>query len=230
MYVRRTLCWLAWIAGAGTCVAGVQSPAAQSATGTGQSSSASSSLQGGPASHLSTRRNLFEGGLGPQSQNPLAAPGSSVPITPATPLTPGEREFLSAVSRDDVVQMDAASLAAARASSAEVRRLANAILVSRARMRMVLTPIAEARGLTLASAPDRQGAEWLARLQATRGGAFDRAYASKATAVERRDLERFEHAAHSDRVDRQVRTFAEAQLPALREDLRMARARTVPRG
>jgi len=224
MYVTRTVVWFAWVASAGIAAA-----AAQTETGAAQGS-ASSSIEDGRSSHISTSPNVFEGGLGRQSQNPLAAPGSSVPLTVATPLTPGDREFLHAVSRNDVLQMDAASLAAQRASSREVRRLANTILVAHARMRMVLQPIARARGLTLASAPDRQGAEWLARLRAARGRAFDRVYATQAREVERRDLERFEQAARSDRVDSEVRAFAQAQLPALREDLRMARAQSTPRG
>jgi predicted outer membrane protein len=146
------------------------------------------------------------------------------------PLGPADREFLSVISREDVLQIEAAHLAAQKASSPQVGRLANTILVAHARMRLALRPIALAHGFAIANTPDDSGMALLARLRAAKGADFDRIYRSQVAQAEQRDLQRFEAAAQSSREDSGVQAFAQAQLPVLREDLRVARGSVVPRG
>lgn len=168
--------------------------------------------------------NTYEGGLGKQGGNPAAAPGSSTPTQVSTPLTTDERHFLLEVAQADVFQMDAASLAAGKSTSPRVKALAQSVLDSHARIRMWLQQIATERGITLPSEPDARQSAQLASLRRASGAAFDREYTRAALEENRRDLRRFEQAEASTAEDRRIRTFAQAQLPALEKNVREARA------
>lgn len=171
-----------------------------------------------------TSPNTYEGELGRQSGNPQAAPGSSTRMSVSTPLTTDEKSFLSEVAQANVFQIDAASLAGRTAASPSVKALAQSVLASRARMRMELEHIARERGIALPSALSASQHAELDRLRGLSGSAFDREYVRTALAGNRRSISRFRQAASSTANDRQLRRFAEAQLPALEQNVREARA------
>jgi len=164
-----------------------------------------------------------------QGANPEAAPGSSTPMNVSTPLTAHEHAFVRAVAQADVFQIDAASLAGRKAQSPRVKSLAQRLLASYARMRMELERIARERGISLPSAPSRGQRALLEHLRALGGATFDRAYARTALDENQRNVARMQQAAASIANDRQLRTFAEAQVPALEQNVREARASVAAR-
>lgn len=192
---------------------------AQNTSG-GEPGTSPSGVSGAPV----TAPNTYAGELGRQGGNPQAAPGSSTPMQVSPALTTDERTFLLSVAQADVFQIDAASLAGRKAASPRVRALARTVLASHARIRMELERIAREREITLPSAPTAGQDAVLARLRRLSGAEFDRQYVRAALAENRRDAARLRQAAASTANDRQLRMFAEAQLPALEQNVREARA------
>jgi putative membrane protein len=219
MYSTRTVRWLAWAGGVLTIALAPLCGWTQN-TSAAEPGTSASGVGGAPV----TSPNTYEGGLGRQSGNPLAAPGASTPMHVSPALTTDEKSFLREVSGADLFQMEAASLAMTKASSPRVKALAAAVLDSHARIRMWLEQISRERAITLPSQPDTGHAARLAALRQASGPAFDREYTHAALEENRRDVQRFEQAAADVGEDRQIRKFAEAQLPGLQRNVREARA------
>lgn len=166
----------------------------------------------------------YEGGLGRQNANPEAAPGASVPTTPSTPLTASERSFLLEVAHADLLQMEAARIAARRSASTEVRSLANSVLASYARIRIELQRISRERGLTLPTAVQTRDKARLAALESASEPELDREYTRLALEQNRADVRRFERARSGTSQDQRIRAFAQAQLPSLERNVHEAQA------
>jgi putative membrane protein len=133
------------------------------------------------------------------------------------------REFLRLVAADDLLQIEAAKLALAKSMSPEVRAFAEGTLQSRSRVQDSVAQLAERSGVSLPTAVDAgAAAHLLEQLRRKSGTPFDLAYSQAMLDAHRAAVRRFEQAAHSDTQDPEVRTFAAAQLPRLRDYLRMA--------
>jgi putative membrane protein len=155
----------------------------------------------------------------PAATAPTQAPAQAI----ATALNAEGREFLRLVAQDDLLQIEAARLATARATSPEVHAFADSTLRSRSRVQDSLIQLAAKRGAVLPGAVDESTArQLLNELQAKSGPQFDLAYSQAMLEAHRAAVRRFEQAARSDTQDADVRAFATAQLPGLRDYLRMA--------
>jgi putative membrane protein len=159
----------------------------------------------------------------PQATQPPTAPIQAQAQATATALNAEGREFLRLVAQDDLLQIEAARLATARATSPEVRAFADSTLRSRSRVQDSLVQLAAKRGAVLPGAVDESTARHLLdELQGKSGPQFDLAYSQAMLEAHRAAVRRFEQAARSDTQDADVRAFAAAQLPGLRDYLRMA--------
>jgi putative membrane protein len=159
----------------------------------------------------------------PQATPAPTAPSQGQAQAIATALNAEGREFLRLVAQDDLLQIEAARLATARGTSPEVHAFADSTLRSRSRVQDSLVQLAAKRGAVLPSALDESTARHLLdELQGKSGPQFDLAYSQAMLEAHRAAVRRFEQAARSDTQDADVRAFATAQLPGLRDYLRMA--------
>jgi len=141
----------------------------------------------------------------------------------APALNPEGLEFLRLVARDDLLQIEAARLAAAKGASPAVQAFADATLRSRSRVQDSLVQLAQRRGVSLPTLIEERSARHLLdELEHESGAQFDLAYSEAMLDAHRAAVRRFEQAAHSDTQDPEVRAFAAEQLPRLRDYLRMA--------
>jgi putative membrane protein len=153
----------------------------------------------------------------------LLATALSIAVAAAPELNPEGLEFLRLVARDDLLQMEAARLAAAKGTSPAVHAFADATLRSRSRVQDSLAQLAQRRGVALPTALDpRSAPPVLDELRHKSGAPFDLAYSEAMLEANRGAVRRFEQAAHSDTQDPEVKAFAAEQLPRLRDYLRMA--------
>ena len=152
------------------------------------------------------------------------------PAAPAAAALSAEgQEFLRLVAQDDLLQIEAARLALAKSTSPEVRAFADGTLRSRSRVQDSVNQLAERNGMSLPALIDTGPARRLLEELGRKSGAqFDLAYSQAMLDAHRAAVRRFEQAAHSDTQDPEVRTFAAAQLPRLRDYLRMAQTLPSP--
>lgn len=163
-----------------------------------------------------------------QAQAPAEAsstqtgPPASTPLQGATRLNAEGSRFLASAAEDNALQLDAARLAAEKATSPEVKAFAQATLQSRSRVQDSLVQLAQRRGASLPGGPDKAGQRLLEKLRHQRGAEFERTYSQAMLQAHRAAVRSFEQATQSDAQDGEVKTFAAAELPLLRDHLRMA--------
>jgi putative membrane protein len=154
---------------------------------------------------------------------PTPAPLSASAAQNLDALNAEGREFLKLVAWDDLLQIEAARLAASKAANPQVQAFADALLRSRSRIQDSLVQLAARRATELPTAiRDSDALHLLAELRGASGIQFDLAYSRAMLDAHRSAVRRFEQAARSDTQDAEVRSFAAAQLPLLRDYLRMA--------
>ena len=84
-----------------------------------------------------------------------------------------------------------------------------------------LMAIAQSKGVQLPTTPNDKDEHTLEHLQSLSGTAFDKAYADHMVRDHKADVKEFEHAARSA-ADPDVKAFAKATLPTLKEHLSLA--------
>lgn len=154
-----------------------------------------------------------------------ASAGSDTVVRPAgsgSALGPQAMQFLVAAVQCDIFEIQAGRLADRKADNPSVRAFADMMVQIHSRVNDNLAQLALSKNVALPSAPDQDGRQMLARLRGLSGWEFDRTYSQEMLKAHRRALGTFQDAAYAS-IDGDLRSFARAQLPALRDDLRIAR-------
>jgi putative membrane protein len=150
---------------------------------------------------------------------PIPSPTVMTPVpggTVMTPVSPADAASLQDLARHSVTEMRLAQLAQARSTNEPIRLLAQRLIGDHHRGLSQLYPLAQQRGVVVQQAPDASYQAVEQRLSALSGPQFDVAFLeqmigdhAQATAM----LERLAATA----VDPNVRAFASAQLPIIRD-------------
>jgi putative membrane protein len=148
---------------------------------------------------------------------PLAAGLLLVPA--AAPAAPA-RQFLGDAIRGDNSEMMLGRIAARRGDSAGVRDYGARLQSDHAGARAEAVAVARALRVPVPAGPMPEAAQERARLQRLAGPAFDREFARYMLNDHREDIAKFERQARTG--DRRTAALAQAQLPTLREHLRIA--------
>lgn len=145
------------------------------------------------------------------------------PEPPPTALTTLDQKFVRNAAADGLLEVELGRLAQARGGGGEIKRLGERMVQDHGQLNVGLQGIAAARGVPW---PDRLGRDRQALLdQMARltGAAFDQAYSKQLVADHQRAVASFDQQALTGR-DAELRAWASAALPTLREHLQAARA------
>ena len=133
-----------------------------------------------------------------------------------------DRNFMTQAAQGGLLEVEASKLALERAESGAVKQFAQMMVSDHTGANEKLRELAQAKGVALPSELNAEGKAKLDKLAGLKGAGFDRAYAEMlGTEEHRKDVSLFEKAAQ-DAQDADVKAFAAATLPTLREHLSQA--------
>ena len=129
--------------------------------------------------------------------------------------------FMRTAAAAKLAEIQAGRIALDRGSSTQVRQMAQRIIDDHTKAHAQLTDIARRRQVTLPSAPMPMQKQEADRLAGLSGTAFDQAYAS-AMVKDHRDAIKLFGMESQNGADADLRQFAGATLPALKQHMQMA--------
>jgi putative membrane protein len=165
-----------------------------------------------PDTDQASQSGTYTGGLGRTRSG--AAPVSSS-------ISPTGKEFLTAAAENGTLEIQAGKLAAEKSASLQVKRFADMMVQAHSRVNDSLLQLARANGIEVPVAPGSDGQQLLEKLRGLSGAEFDETYSEEMLKAHKKAVQRFETAAQTAS-DPQIQAFAEAQLPAMRDQLRVA--------
>ncbi len=135
---------------------------------------------------------------------------------------PGVREFVSKAASADMMAVTLRRIAAERAVSDEVRRLAVKTLADHTASGRQITAVAENNNIGMPRDLDREDNSEARHLSKFHGPPFDRAYIEYMLRDQQEEIEMFKKEARYGR-DRDLRNYARKNLPALEDHFLMTR-------
>jgi putative membrane protein len=187
-----------------------QDPNSNAANSSGQNTNNSSGQNTN-----SSNRNTASG----TSQNANgAAAGSSASLNKE------DRDFVTKAAMSGMKEVQLSQIAAQSASNDAVRQFAQRMVTDHTQANQQLMQLASSKGVTLPATADQKVSSSAAKLQGLSGEAFDKQYLKETGVSEHeKDVRLYERQASSGS-DPDLRAFATAQLPTLRQHLEMARS------
>jgi len=132
-----------------------------------------------------------------------------------------DRDFITDVAASGIYEVQAGQKAVAKASDPKVKDLGQHMIDDHSKVNKQLMALAQQKGLHVSnSATDADHVALLGKLDGLNGSEFDREYLQQQAAEHQKAIDKFQTAANSG-ADRDVRDFAAATLPSLREHLAM---------
>lgn len=136
-------------------------------------------------------------------------------------LAKADREFIEKVSQGGLLEVRLGQLAQQHASKPEVKEFGQRMVDDHTTINKRLTELAERKGMLVPQELDKKHQEKVDKLAKKTGSEFDRDYIDMMVDDHKDDIERFEKAL-KDAKDADLKTFASATLPTLREHLTQA--------
>lgn len=133
-----------------------------------------------------------------------------------------DREFLRKAARGGAAEVELGNLATQRASRPIVKEFGAKMVRDHGAANAELATLARAKGVDVPTTPDPAHQAGRDRLMALQGADFDRAYMQDMVSDHTQDVAEFERASQTAS-DADVRSWAAARLPVLREHLALAR-------
>lgn len=139
-----------------------------------------------------------------------------------TKLSKSDREFVEKAGQGGLLEVRLGQLAQQRAASPEVKRFAQRMIDDHSAVNKRLAQLAQQKGVLVPQELDQERREKVDKLSKKTGSEFDRAYMSAMVDDHEDDIEKFEKAS-KELKDADLKGFAAATLPQLREHLAQAR-------
>ena len=136
-----------------------------------------------------------------------------------------DRTFIKEAAIGGLYEVQAGQVAAQKATSAEVKQLAQHIVTDHTQANEKLKSIAQAKGVDVPAALDAKHQKKLDQLNKLSGAEFDREYAKMMVSDHKEDIKKFQKEAQSGG-DPDLKQFASSTLPALNQHLSMAETGT----
>ena len=136
-----------------------------------------------------------------------------------------DRTFIKEAAVGGLYEVQAGQIAAQKATSAEVKQLAQHIVTDHTQANDKLKAIAQAKGVDVPAALDAKHQKKLDQLNKLSGAEFDREYARMMVSDHKEDIKKFQKEAQSGG-DPDLKQFASSTLPALNQHLSMAETGT----
>jgi putative membrane protein len=140
----------------------------------------------------------------------------------AQSLSDADREFIKKAASHGAAEVELGTLATQRASRPTVREFGAKMVKDHGAANAELATLAQSKGVEISREPDAAHKAVRDRLMALQGADFDRAYMQEMVKDHTQDIAEFEKASQTAS-DTDVRSWAAAKLPTLREHLALAR-------
>lgn len=140
----------------------------------------------------------------------------------AQSLSDADREFIKKAAEGGAVEVELGNLATQRASRPVVKEFGAKMVKDHGAANAELATLARAKGVDMPTTLDPAHQAVRDRLMALQGTDFDRAYMQEMVKDHTQDVAEFEKASQTA-ADQDVRSWAAAKLPMLREHLAIAR-------
>jgi putative membrane protein len=158
-----------------------------------------------------------------------AQPGSPADTTHAAganakadaKLSRGDKDFIEDAAKGGMFEVQSGQLAAQKGADQSVKDFGNKLVQDHGKANDELKQIAEAKGVKMPDKNDWSNRHEISKLQKLSGPAFDREFAKNEVKDHEKDIKSFEKAA-SKLKDPDLKSWAEKQLPALKEHLALA--------
>ncbi|KYF68832.1 hypothetical protein BE04_30620, partial [Sorangium cellulosum] len=137
-------------------------------------------------------------------------------------LSKADREFVEKAGQGGLLEVRLGQVAQQRAASPEVKRFAQRMIDDHSAANKRLAQVAQQKGVLVPQELDKDHREKVDKLSQKTGTEFDRAYMSEMVDDHEHDVAKFEKASKEAK-DADVKGFATATLPQLREHLAMAK-------
>ena len=166
---------------------------------------------------------------------PVAACSSSTPAPmasapPAMPaLAAADQTFINMAATSDAVETQSSQLATTKARGARVKQYASKMIADHAKADQQLMTIAQSKGVTPDTTPPEMATTMMSKLSADKPAMFDRDYLQGQVAVHQVAVKAFEDEIANGQ-DPDVKAFATATLPTIKQHLTMARRLSGMRG
>ena len=134
-----------------------------------------------------------------------------------------DRDFLMDAAMGGLMEVELGKVAAQQGSSEAVKQFGQRMVDDHGKANTDLTTLASSKGVTLPTSLDDKHREAVTKLSAMSGADFDRAYSKMMLKDHEKDVSEFEKQSTKG-ADADVKAFASATLPTLKEHLTMAKA------
>jgi putative membrane protein len=136
-----------------------------------------------------------------------------------------DRTFIKEAAVGGLYEVQAGQLASQKASSDQVKQMAQHIVTDHTQANEKLKSIAQAKGADVPTALDAKHQKKLDQLSKLSGADFDRQYSKMMVSDHKEDIQKFQKQAQSGS-DPDLKQFASSILPALNQHLSMAQSGT----
>lgn len=153
------------------------------------------------------------------NNNPDNSPNGMAERT--TSLSGSDRDFITNAAQRGMAEVEMARLARERASSPEVKKLAQNMAEDHSKLNDQIRQTASANNVNLPNDIDSSDRSEIKKLSGLHGAKFDREFVKTAIDDHKRDIKDFEHVADNS-TDPQLKTLASNALPKMRDHLQMA--------
>ena len=148
----------------------------------------------------------------------MAATGAAAPAT----LSKGDQRIMGDLALSNMAEIEAARMAQNKSQTADIRNFAQQMLDDHGRSLSELQSLAQSRGVTLPTAPDRQHQAQAARLNALSGEQFDKAYLAQSGVAAHKKTHRMLTQARSRAKDPALQALVAKLEPTVQQHLSTA--------
>ncbi|WP_080241268.1 DUF4142 domain-containing protein [Spirosoma rigui] len=138
-------------------------------------------------------------------------------------LSSADQSLMLEVAKGGMKQLEMSKVAVQKAGNEAVRQLAQAEVAEQTGLSAKLKEIAQAKGVSLPSAPDAETQAALTRLQGVSGAAFDRMYVTESGVKGHEKLDSVMGKVESSAADANLKSIAQAAHPLVKNHLNVSR-------
>lgn len=141
----------------------------------------------------------------------------------SSPLSTADKDLMMRVAMGGMQQLEISRIAVQKASSENVRKLAQLEVEEQTGLSNKLKEIAAAKGITLPTSPDAGTQAMIERMQGMSGADFDRNYVQKSGVEGHEKLDSVMSTVHSSAQDASLKSLASAAHPLVKAHLQASR-------
>ncbi|CCH53847.1 hypothetical protein BN8_02977 [Fibrisoma limi BUZ 3] len=139
------------------------------------------------------------------------------------PLSQADQDLMKQVAMGGMMQLQVSQLAVDKASSEDVRKLAQAEVDEQTGLSAKLKEIASAKGVSLPTTPDAEAQAMLTKMQGLSGAEFDRQYVQQSGVNGHEKLDQVMSKVESSAKDQSLKNLAKAAHPLVKTHLQVSR-------